>query len=174
MAELTVKILVFGLFPAALVFAAMSDVVSRRIPNAVSGALLVGFLVLALASGMSLPAFGASLGVGALALALGFAMFAIGQMGGGDAKLIAVTMPWFGWSLAALEYAAAFSLIGVVITLPFLLRRLAPVGSVMFANRVAMRLMGTPHNGRETPYGVAIAAGGLLLVPPLARMHGAM
>ena len=172
MSETIVSALVYGLFPGLLVYGAATDAVSRRIPNWVSAALLLGFLVLAVASGMGWATFGMSMGVGFIAFAFGFAMFAFGQMGGGDAKVIAATMPWFGWTTAGVEYAIMFSLAGVVISLPFILRRIARVEMLLASNPVSARLIGKSKHNREVPYGLAIAAGGLFMVPSLASLHG--
>ena len=38
------------------------------------------------------------LGAGAVMLIAGFALFAAGIFGGGDAKLLAASAVWFGWS----------------------------------------------------------------------------
>ena len=172
MSEMIVPSLVYGLFPALLVYAAATDAVSRRIPNWVSGVLLLGFLVLAVASGMGWATFGMSMGVGALAFAFGFTMFGLGQMGAGDAKLITATVPWFGFTVGAMEYAILFSLLGVLITIPFMLRRFQQVEMLLASNALSAKLIGKSKHRRETPYGVAIAAAGLLMVPSLAKLHG--
>ena len=174
MSEMVVKALVFGLFPALLVYGAATDIVGRRIPNWVSLALFGGFIALAIASGMSLTDFGLSLAVAALAFAFGFFMFALGQMGGGDAKVIAATVPWFGMTQEALAYVVAFSVAGVIVTVPFLLRRIGFVQVALASNPLSARLVAKSKHKRETPYGVALAAGGLLMVPVLARMHGVL
>ena len=172
MAEMVVKALIYGAFPALLVYAAATDAISRKIPNWVSGAMLLGFVTLAFASGMPWSTFGMSLGVGFLALAFGFTMFAMNWMGGGGAKLIATTMPWFGATAAAVGYTMAFSIAGVIVTLPFMLRRFPAVEAVLVSNRYSARLLAPVKHSRETPYGIAIAAAGLLMVPVLAELHG--
>ena len=47
-----------------------------------------------------------------------FGMFAIGGMGGGDAKLMAATSLWMGFSFHLLGYLSPPPFIGGVLTLP--------------------------------------------------------
>ena len=61
------------------------------ISNKVSLLLLVGFVVVAAASGLSWTELGLHLAAGMLVLSVTFGMFAAGWIGGGDAKLAAVT-----------------------------------------------------------------------------------
>src|SRR5258705_9302916 len=75
------------LFPALMAFAAASDLLTMTISNRVSLALAAGFLVLAPLGGMGLQAMLLHLGAGATVLAVAFACFAMGWMGGGDAKV---------------------------------------------------------------------------------------
>src|SRR5690606_39645795 len=68
-----------------------SDALSMTIANRVSILLLATFVVLALLTGMALPEIGMHLLAGVAVLAVTFVLFALGGMGGGDAKLIAAT-----------------------------------------------------------------------------------
>jgi prepilin peptidase CpaA len=85
------------LFPALMAFAAASDLFTMTIPNRVSLALVAGFLALALMSGMAWYDVLAHLGAGATVLVVAFGCFAMGWVGGGDAKIAAVTALWFGF-----------------------------------------------------------------------------
>ena len=82
-----------GLFAASLV----CDLRRRRIPNAIPLALLGLFAGHALADGFG-PSGGwrAHLAIGAVLLAIGFALYLGGRFGAGDGKLIAVAGLWAG------------------------------------------------------------------------------
>ena len=82
------------LFPALMAFAAASDIFTMSIPNRVSLALAAGFLVLAVASGMGTYDILMHVAAGATVLVIAFACFAIGQVGGGDAKIAAAAALW--------------------------------------------------------------------------------
>jgi len=85
------------LFPALIAFAATSDLFTMTISNRVSLALVAGFLVMAPFSGMDLHEMMLHLGAGAAVLVVAFACFAIGQVGGGDAKVASAVALWFGF-----------------------------------------------------------------------------
>ncbi len=77
------------LFPALMAFAAASDLLTMTIPNRISLALLAGFFVLAPLTGMGVHEILNHAGAGALVLVVAFGMFAMGWVGGGDAKVAA-------------------------------------------------------------------------------------
>src|SRR3954465_2499393 len=86
------------LFPALMAFAAASDLFTMTISNRVSLALLGGFLILAVLSGMGLHDILMHVGAGAAVLAVAFACFGFGWIGGGDAKVAAGAALWFGFA----------------------------------------------------------------------------
>jgi prepilin peptidase CpaA len=159
-------ILILVLFPGAMAFAACSDLVTMTISNRVSLALVVGFLVMAPWIGMDLAAMGSHVGAGAAMLVVGFAMFAMGWIGGGDAKLFAATSLWFGWSHLA-DYAFLVAMLGGALTLALLFLRTQPLPAPVIRQGWVSRL----HHARgDIPYGIALAAGGLLIYPRTAWM----
>ena len=173
MAETIQTALIMGLFPGLMVYAAMTDLIDRRIANWVSLALLAGFVAFALASGMGFGQFGAHLGVAFLAFVVGFGAFALGTMGGGDVKLIAASMIWFGPQGAA-TYAIAFSLAGLAITLVFVALRLDSMQYLLSSNPLTRPFAGRDPTGRDIPYGLAISSGALFLLPALMGIHGVL
>src|SRR4051794_41751889 len=108
------------LFPALMAYAAASDLLTMKIPNRVSLALGAGFFVFAAVAGLSLADVALHVAAGALVLAVCFAMFAFGWIGGGDAKLAAATALWLGFA-ALTDYLliAAIGGGGPPIFLPF-------------------------------------------------------
>src|SRR5688572_20304849 len=107
------------LFPAMMAFAASSDLLTMRIPNRVSLLMIGGFILLAVATGMSLEQLAMHAAAGLLVLILAFAFFASGWIGGGDAKLAAATALWFGFEHLT-EYLIYGSIFGGVLTLALL------------------------------------------------------
>jgi prepilin peptidase CpaA len=109
-------------FPALMVFAAFSDLLTMTISNRVSIALAIVFIAMAAASGLSAVEISWHLASGASILVLGFGMFALGWIGGGDAKLAAATAIWLGFDHLG-EYALVASLLGGLLTLLILALR---------------------------------------------------
>ena len=98
---------------AVLTFACISDVRTRRIPNALTfSAIVCALLFHALTGGFG--AMGWSLAGCLLGAALFFPMFALRGMGAGDVKLLAAVGAWLGPSQVAIAALAA-SLAGGVI-----------------------------------------------------------
>jgi prepilin peptidase CpaA len=149
------------LFPALMAFAASSDLLTMTISNRISLALIVGFFVLALATGMSPDAIGYHVLAGALVLALAFACYARGWIGGGDAKLAAATALWFGFE-HLYDYLLWASLLGGVLTLAIIRFRALPLPDVL-ARQVWIARLHQENAG--VPYGIALAAAALFIYP---------
>jgi prepilin peptidase CpaA len=151
-----------ALFPALVIVAALRDATSYTIPNWISLALLAAFAPAALAMGLPPGAVGLHLGVGVIGLIAGMAMFALGWIGGGDAKLFAAAALWLGWPAAG-TYAAMTGFAGGALALSLLvlrsgyLRPYVVTGPAWFSRLV--------EPGENVPYGVAIAAGALAAFP---------
>ena len=151
-------------FPALMVFAAFSDLLTMTISNRVSIALAILFIGLAVASGLTVAEITWHFASGALILALGFGLFALGWIGGGDAKLAAATAIWLGFDHLG-EYALVASLLGGVLALLILALRLWPILSTLM-NHAWIKRLHDPGTG--IPYGIALASAGLLLYPESA------
>ena len=148
-------------FPVAMAFAAANDLFTMKIPNKVSLALVGGFLVVAALTQMPLETFGVNLAIGFVVLAMTFALFSFNLLGGGDAKLIAAGSMWIG-SNHIVEYLALIAVFGGVLALVILgYRNWFPAHSFALPGW-AQRLH--VHKG-PIPYGIAIAAGGLVVFP---------
>jgi len=149
------------LFPALMAFAAASDLFTMTISNRVSLALAAGFLVLALASGMGFSDLLLHLGAGAAVLAMAFVCFAMGWVGGGDAKVAAGAALWFGFG-HLLNYLLYASLFGGALTLLLLQFRQWPLPYALAGQTWLLRL-----HAKESgiPYGIALAIGALVVYP---------
>jgi prepilin peptidase CpaA len=149
------------LFPALMAFAAASDLFTMTISNRVSLALAAGFLTLALLSGMGLYDILSHLGAGASVLAVAFVCFAMGWVGGGDAKVAAGAALWFGFG-HLMNYLVYASLFGGVLTLLLLQFRQWPLPYAFSGQTWLLRL-----HAKESgiPYGIALAIGALMIYP---------
>ena len=145
------------LFPALMAFAAASDLFTMTISNRVSLALAAGFLVLALMSGMALYDILNHVGAGAAVLVAGFGCFAMGWVGGGDAKVAATAALWFGFS-HLLNYLVYASLFGGALTLVLLQLRQWPLPYALVGQTWLLRLHAKDSG---IPYGIALALGAL-------------
>ena len=152
------------LFPGLMCFAASSDLVTMTISNRISLALLAGFTVVALWSGLSLEAILWHFGCGMTVLTVTFTLFAFGWIGGGDAKLAAATGVWFGFA-HVVEYSAVASVLGGLLTLSVIWLRGMTLPPQLASMDWVARLT-DKNNG--VPYGIALAAAGLLLYPQTA------
>jgi prepilin peptidase CpaA len=147
----------FAVFAALLIIAASTDIATMTIPNWVSIALAALFPVIALVSGASLELIGWHFLFAFAVLVGGFALFQMGFMGGGDAKLIAAAALWTGFAAFG-PFALWTVLAGGVMALVLLIvrSRIKPTEArPAFVNRLLK-----PRGG--VPYGVAILAGGLM------------
>jgi prepilin peptidase CpaA len=148
---------VLAIFPGLMLFAAVSDLLTMTIPNRVSLILVAGFFVLALAVRLPPSDIGWHVAAGLMVLAIGFVMFNLAWIGGGDAKLAAATSLWLGFGGLA-SYGLLAAVFGGVLTLAILqLRRFKLPGAAQSVVWLA-RL----HDEKSgIPYGIALAVAGL-------------
>lgn len=155
-------------FPVLVIVAALKDVTSYTIPNWISLALIAGFFPAAFAAGLSWGEIGLNLGIGLGALVVGMGMFAMGWIGGGDAKLFAAAALWLGWPATA-SYLAITGVAGGGLAVALLGLRSAWMRSVAGLGPRWFERLASP--GESVPYGVAIAAGALLAFPASSLMQ---
>lgn len=148
-------------FPWLMAFAASTDLFTMTISNRISLALLAGFILMAAYAGLPANQLLLNLSCGVAMLVLTFSFFSFGWIGGGDAKLAAATAVWLGWT-HILEYGLIASVLGGGLTLAILQMRKAPMPPWAMARDWIARLHDS-QNG--VPYGIALAAAGLLVYP---------
>jgi prepilin peptidase CpaA len=153
-------------FLSLLVIAAVEDVRERRIANWLTLGVAALWPLWVVVSPAPVAWLGA-LALAAAVLAVGFALFARGWLGGGDVKLIAAVSLWAGPEHMLL-FALVTSLAGGVLALATLSwqRLLGPLGLHLQAlgllgGRPAATASEEPAAPATLPYGVAIAAGGV-------------
>ena len=157
-----VDLLALAAFAGLLVYAACSDVARLTIPDWVSIAMTALFVAAALVDSMPLTEIALHLGVGAGVLVVGFLLFQVNVIGGGDAKLLAAGAVWTG-SAAFAPFVFWTAVAGGVAALSLLAaRRFIKQAETnpAFVNRLLERRAGVP-------YGVAIMTGGLAALPAL-------
>lgn len=160
----TVAVLVL---PALAILAALSDATTYTIPNRLTAALALAFVPAALVVGLGLPTLGLCLLIGGAALVVGVGMFALGWIGGGDAKLLAGCALWLG-APGLLPFLTWTALAGGALALILLLIRRQPILAGLPGPAWAMRLI---RPGENVPYGVAIAIGALAAFPTSALVR---
>ncbi|MGX1790325.1 A24 family peptidase [Bosea sp. NPDC055332] len=163
-------IAVLVVFPAAMAYAAASDLVTMTIPNWLCLVLVATFGLCAAAAGFGWAASGWHVVAGLAVLVLCFGLFAAGWIGGGDAKLAAATALWLGFD-QLLPYLFVASLAGGVLTVVIMKLRSAPLPALAKAWPWAQRLHGVE---KGIPYGIALAAGALVILPDTAIWRAAV
>lgn len=155
-------------FPLLVLTAAAKDLTSFTIPNWISLAMLAGWLPAAgaaLAFGVPAGDLLSSFGVGVAALVIGMGMFAMGWIGGGDAKLMAAAALWLGAPGLA-PFLMWTTLAGGALTLTLIAMRRHGASFVGQTGPDAEHWVGRLMDRRgDVPYGVAICVGALAAFP---------
>ena len=158
---MTLDIVRLLLFPALMAFAAASDLITMKISNRISLLLIAGFLVLAVLGGMGVHDIISHAGAAMIVLFAAFACFAMGWIGGGDAKVAAAAALWLGFG-HLMDYLVYVSLFGGALTLLLLQFRQWPMPAALRNEAWLIRLH---HRDSGIPYGVALAIGALMIYP---------
>lgn len=148
------------IFAGTMLTAAAKDATSMTIPNWISLAVIAGFIIVTPFVWQGCDVLTTHVFVGLTFFAAGFAMFAFGWLGGGDAKLMAATALWWQWD-EAMIYVVYTTMIGGVLALLLVFGRRFIPSSVLTA-QWAHHLF---RDEKKMPYGLALAAGALLTLP---------
>lgn len=156
--------LILMTFPVAMAFAAANDLFTMKIPNRISLALIGGFVAIALITRMPLETLGLHVVIAVAVLIATFTLFSLNMLGGGDAKLMAAGALWMGPD-HIIEFVAYVTIFGGILAVAMLgYRNFLPANALPLP-AWARRLHRT---GEGIPYGIAIAAAGLMLFPATA------
>ena len=137
-----------ALLAAALLAAALGDWRTRTIPNWLNGAIALLAIPFWWASGLSLwPDVALQVGVAFAVLFVFFLAFQMGQMGGGDVKMLFALALWLP-PMAVVQLIMIMAIAGGVLTV-----------AMLIPHRM-LKSAGNP----EIPYGIAIAFAGLWLI----------
>ncbi len=161
-----VTLALLSILPGLVIAAALSDLTTMRIPNWLSGSVIVGFCPAALAVGLPLDVVALNGGVAVVALLIGMGLFALRVIGGGDAKLIAAACLWLG-PAAVVPFIVYTAVFGGMLS----------IGLMVARRDAAPHLAGAPGwvqtlltSKGDIPYGIAICAGALMAFPQSALM----
>jgi prepilin peptidase CpaA len=138
-------------FSGLLLTAAVGDAMRYRIPNWISLALLLLFVTAAAASREPLGGYWPHLASGAVALLVGYGLFALTGMGAGDAKLAAAVVLWSGVT-ALYPLAVAFAIAMAMLAFGLIAIRL-----ILAALKIEPKMRALQRKA-PAPLGVAIAA----------------
>ncbi|MEH6402690.1 MAG: prepilin peptidase [Sneathiella sp.] len=152
-----------------LIVAAFTDLTRRLIPNWISVCLFLMFSLFAI-SGEHKPEiwqnymWAAGVFIGLLPL------FALKKIGGGDVKLLTMTMLWIGpvWGV---EFLVLTTLIGGVMALIVISPRARLLWEWGNAKFGSSQLIDFYPEAQSLPYGVAIAAAGIFVINDIYFGH---
>jgi prepilin peptidase CpaA len=149
------------LFPFLLVTAGISDFLTLKIPNWLTAAIALLFFPMAFVTGLPMESILWQCVAALALLVVGFALFAAGLFGGGDAKLLAAAALWFGWPEVA-HFLVYTALAGGVLAAAVGIWSAVHLDQEIRGNTWIKRWMNAKPN---VPYGVAFAVGGILAFP---------
>lgn len=153
-------VLVIAVAAVPVIWAAISDLRRFEIPNGCSLALIALYAVYLFVAPVPVDITGALVAAGCV-FALTFALYLLGQFGGGDVKLMSALSLWAGPAMIV-DFLLVTTLAGGVLSLLFLTR-------ARFSLALALDDAGESE-ARETvlsthmPYGLAIACGGVYVL----------
>lgn len=151
--------MVFTLFLLACMVAVIwFDVTRYLIPNWLNGLILAAYPLAVFMAPAGVDWKNALLGM-VIVFVLGYIMFALKWMGGGDVKLITVLSLWVGFQSLA-QFIFLFAIIGGVFSIALLVgRKIIP-----HVNKSGKPLPRLLRPGEPVAYGLAIALGFLILM----------
>jgi prepilin peptidase CpaA len=148
-------------FPVLMVYAALSDAATMKISNMTTLALAAGFAPIAFMAGATPMDMAWHLTCALAVFVLTYVLFGFRLIGGGDAKLASATALWLGWDAIA-NFGVTASIIGGFLTIGLFAARKLPLPAALLRREWIARLY-NPTSG--VPYGIALAAAGLLVYP---------
>lgn len=153
-----IAILAQTLLPFLVVVAGIYDFFTLRIPNWLNAVIVLAFFPMALLTGLPFEIMLWHCLTAIVILVIGFGLFSGGFIGGGDAKLLAAAGLWFGWP-AALPFVVFTAIAGGVLALAFQLWGMLKFEQEVHEIGWAKRFLNIKA---DLPYGIAIAAGGII------------
>lgn len=148
----------FALVMGLVLIAAYFDGRYMIIPNWISVALVLAFVVMALLKGFTFDEWLWHVGMSVLVFAVTFLLFLMRAMGGGDVKLLAATSLWFGLT-GLLPFIFYVSSLGALLAIGKM------IWIAIDSKRKAQKLDRTTLTKAEVPYGIAIAFGTIIAFP---------
>jgi prepilin peptidase CpaA len=156
--------LIAALYIFCVSYAIVSDLRELKIPNWVPIALVAGFGPHAVLSSSELD-LPMRLGVTAVIFCIGFFLFYMNLLGGGDVKLLGAVSLWVG-PAHIFEFVIIMSFIGVVLAAALIWLRPRLDADAALGRLKATQAVRWLREG-VCPYGLAIGLAGLVLVPQI-------
>ena len=153
---------------AAAIWAGVMDLTTMRIRNEIVIFLFAAYAALAPLAGFNIGSIAVSFLAALVVMIALFVFFSFGWVGGGDAKLIAVIALWLGAD-QTLAYLVTTTILGGLFTFGILVFRTMPLPVFLVEIPWVARLHSLE---KKIPYGVAIAASALLILPETPWMTG--
>ena len=157
---MSLAFVVFAVFILGQLAAAYKDALTMTIPNWISVLIFFSFLVMTPFVWQGWMVFGEHMLVGVSVFLFGFTVFALGWLGGGDAKLMAATAFWGQWS-DLIYYVFYTTMAGAVLAIFILAGRKYMPRAVLSADWI-YRLV---KDQKQMPYGLALAFGAIVTLP---------
>ena len=153
-------LLPLAVFVTALIYAAISDASSMIISNKICLVVMLAFAASVPLSWAGWGVFGEHMLVGLVFFLVGFVLFAVGGLGGGDAKLMAAIGLFWTWPDAA-AFVIYVTLYGGALALFLMIgRNVMPVS--VSTNGLVAKMFATE---KKMPYGIALALGAMTVLP---------
>ncbi|MEY4696172.1 MAG: hypothetical protein RIT14_600 [Pseudomonadota bacterium] len=159
--ELIASILAVALFSAAMIYAALRDVLTLSIPDGLILMLVAGWLLLAPAAGLTAQAMALSLGAAAMVFFATVAVHALGWTGGSSMRLATAATLWLGGEQAG-PFLATTLLIGGLAGLVLYTLRSVSLPGRLAGQAWLVRLQSGPAG---VPHALAIGLAALLTLP---------
>lgn len=165
---MTIYFLIQGLLTFAFIVVIITDISTYRIPNWLNLGLLIGWPLYLILYSLILAGFPGwefvlwHVGMFFAVFAGAFALYAVGAMGGGDVKLLAVCAMWTG-KLSTLGFLLNTAIYGGILAIIILLLRTRsmPLWAKFGKGKPLPRVLTAKQ---PVPYGVAIAVAMLQLI----------
>jgi len=176
---LALALLVFPLlFAFLVVFGALSDLSTFKIPNWVSYGLALLFVLYALLTwiatpalprlepGFSLPPIAINFAIGFFVLIVAIIFWQRGFIGGGDAKYLAATSLWMG-PVGSVQFMVLLS--GLALIMALILKASANWGFLVHAGRLPgfIKRLYAKIEDNQLPYGFPIGIAALIMIPEI-------
>ena len=145
-------------FPFFVVYGAASDLFSMKIPNQITLALMVGFMVMAIWMKFDWVTIGWHWAMFAIVLSITFTLFAFGVIGGGDAKLAAGIALWMGWEHSLIYFLLA-AFLGGILTLLIIKIRNVPMPHWILSQQWAAKI----YRAERIPYGITMGVAAMMI-----------
>lgn len=154
LASVQIPLLFFVALSALMLWVVLSDTIYYVISNRLNALVMVLYIPAAFLLPIVDPLWAPLASVIVLVVGLGF--FALGLMGGGDVKLLAVLSLWTGWGIATLQFIMLTTLFGGALVLVVLPMRVLLPG-LWLKLRPGKPLPRVLTRKQPVPYGIAVA-----------------